>query len=74
MTLIEQAIKRRNDEAWVKRPVFSLKDVSIEGIKEFRRLFSVLAPYRGKTSFEDGFYYCPYIPLYISYRLVLLES
>ena len=42
MTLIEQAIKRRNDEAWLKRPVFSLRDVSIEGIKEFRRDLPVI--------------------------------
>ena len=65
MTLIEQAIKRRNDEAWLKRPVFSLRDVSIEGIKEFRRLFLLYAPYRGKTSFDSGYYYCPYIPSFV---------
>lgn len=66
MNLIDQFRKRREAEAKRRIPVYSLTEVSIAGIKEFRKKYKIYAGYSGKTSFNDGVTYCPYIPPTIS--------
>ncbi len=62
MNLIDKFRKLRENEAKRIIPVYSLTEVSIAGIKEFRKKYKIYAGYRGRTLFDARVTYCPYIP------------
>lgn len=67
--LIDKFRKRREEEASRRNSYYTLHEVSIEGIKDFRERYKSYVGYKGRSSYDAGFFYCPHIPLIISYKL-----